>query len=159
RAVTRGLPFALGAGPTTEAGDGGDFITAHLDRGGGKWRQLAGLPRLAGAAARAGKPAVSGEAVRAAGASQPRRPAADPAFFFALAALSRLLELGTVFHSEDGLHARPLGQNQRTCAAAFVAGFRSIETDVPIAAVADQADSPVASVQNAAGVWSATAGN
>jgi hypothetical protein len=43
-----------------------------------------------------------------------------------MAALNRLMEVGGIFHSGDGLMAQRLGPNQRRCAQAYVAGASAI---------------------------------
>ena len=109
--------------------DGGSFNDAHLDRGRDLWNQVRRLREIAAISEATKKPAMSGEPIGAAEQRQPGRREADTAFFFAMGALCRGFELGCVFHSEDGLNARPLGPNQRACAEAFVAGWRAIPTD------------------------------
>lgn len=151
RAVPDGVPYALGAAPEDEpdpqgryAFDGGAFSTAHLDRGRDKWNQVRRLREIENISAVTHKPAISGEPIGAAEQSQPGRRESDPAFFFAMGALCRGFEIGCVFHSEDGLNARPLGPNQRACAEAFNAGWRSIPTEERLVFKnATWADSPV----------------
>ena len=158
-----GSVWSLGAPPFDQLQDGtwpiaaGDFITVHLDRGRPRWEQLAHLAALAAIAERANRPVISNEPIGAAEAPQRGRRESDPAFFFALGALSRLLELGTVFHSEDGLHARPLRPNQRRCAEAFVAGVASIRSDARLRTSARES-SPIVRTSGAAHVLAATDG-
>jgi hypothetical protein len=111
---------------------------------------VARLREIAAISARIGKPAISGEPIGAAESVEPGRRDNNPSVFFALGALSRLFEIGTVFHSEDGLNGRRLGPIQRQCAEAFVAGFRAIDTDARLALKdVGAADSPVVSVAGA----------
>jgi hypothetical protein len=73
--------------------------------------------------------------------------------------MSRLVEVGAVFHSESGLNGRTLGATERACAEAFVAGFKSIPTTTRLT-VADpgSASSPVVAVRGASHVFTATDG-
>jgi hypothetical protein len=157
RVVRPGLPYALGAADVDTldpsgrySGEGGAFITAHLARGGDSWSMVARLREIAAISERTGKPAISGEPIGADEDAEPGRRENNPSVFFALGALSRLFEIGTVFHSEDGLNGKRLRPVQRQCAEAFIAGFRTIDTDARLAFKAvGAADSPVAGVAGA----------
>ena len=160
-----GRIWSLGAPPFDTLQEGAwpvpaaDFITVHLDRGRPFWRQLAGVRGLARISEHTRKPVMNNEPIGAAEAGQSGRREADPRFFFALGALSRLLELGVVFHSEDGLNGRQLGPNQRRCAEGFIAGFRSIQTDARLSsAEPGSAGSAVAKVSGSAHAFCATDG-
>lgn len=161
RVVPPGVPFTLGA-PAEDEGDVsfdlGMFLDRHLSRSRDKWNQVRHIREMEGLSGTAGKPVMSGEPIGAAEVCadvdldkrrecerlQAGRRQTDPAFFFALGALCRGFELGCVFHSEDGLNARPLGPNQRACAEAFIAGWRSLDTDERLAFKnAGWADSPI----------------
>jgi hypothetical protein len=163
RRAIAGSLWSLGAPPFDQLQDGkwpiaaGDFITVHLDRGRPRWEQLARLRALAEIADVTNRPVISNEPIGAAEAPQRHRRESDPDFFFALGALGRLLELGSVFHSEDGLHARPLGGNQRRCAEAFVAGASSIRTEARLRRAA-KGEWPVVRITGAAHVLAATDG-
>lgn len=139
RRTIAGPVWALGAPPFDALRNNawpipaGDFITVHLDRGRPFWEQLAHVRALARIGARTGKPVINNEPIGAAEVPEPGRRESDPRFYFALGALSRLFELGVVFHSEDGLNGRPLGPRQRRAAEALVAGFTSIPTDARLA--------------------------
>jgi hypothetical protein len=141
--VPAGVIYALGAGAEDEADagghyatDGGAFNTAHLDRGRDTWNQVRRLREIAGISEATRKPAMSGEPIGAAEPSElvdpvskkPRQRRTDPEFFFAMGALCRGFELGCVFHSQDGLEAKPLGPVTTACAQAFLAGWRAIDT-------------------------------
>lgn len=104
---------------------GGDFVPWHRNRSRDLWndvrRQREGLAVLE----TANKPLLDQEGKGAAEVSVPGKREANPSYFFAQAALARLFNFGgSVFHSEDGLFARPLGPNQRRCAEAFIQGSR-----------------------------------
>lgn len=104
---------------------GGDFVPWHRDRGRPKWNQVRRQREGEALSAATGKPVLDQEGIGAAEVSVGGRRESDPAIFFTQAALARLFELSvSVFHSEDGLWARPLGPNQRACAEAFLRGSR-----------------------------------
>jgi hypothetical protein len=171
RVVPAGQPWALGAmlgqdepingvyPPTGVA----PFSTAHLDRSRKGFDQVRRIREIAAISEVTGKPAISGEPIGAAEQSDPGRREADPNFFFAMGALCRLFELGAcVFHSEDGLQARPLAPNQQRCAEEFLAGFRSIDSTARLGyrnAGWAGADVPVASFSGALRVYSGVTGN
>jgi hypothetical protein len=137
----------------------GDYITVHLGRGDSPWVQLARLRELARVSEITGKPVFNSEPIGAAEQAQPGRRLADPEFFFGLGALSRLLELGAVFHSEDGLNGRRLRPAQRRAARAFISGFRAVATSERLALVDPAAPgSPVGSTADARHVFVARAG-
>ncbi len=162
RTVPPDLPFCLGAAredePTPEGTyptDGGEFNTAHLNRGGDpeenepqrdKWNMIRRIREIENISAVTGKHAVSGEPIGAGEVTIQGKREADPAVFFAMGALCRGFEVGMVFHSEDGLNARPLGPNQRVCAQDCIAGWNAIDTDERLAFKnAGWSDSPIAS--------------
>lgn len=135
RVVPAGVPYDLGAAAQDEVDgdgqyptDGGAFNDAHLDRGRDKYNQVRRVREIAGISENTRKPAISGEPIGAAEQSVSGKRESDPAFFWILGCLSRGFEVGTVFHSDDGLQARLLEPNQKACATAFVAGFRSLDT-------------------------------
>jgi hypothetical protein len=115
-------PSGFGAAEDDESREyaGGEFVPVHLSRARDKWnmvRRVRELEALGGCA-------FNQEPIGAAEASIPGKRESDPAIFYTMAALNRLFNVGGVFHSEDGLHARPLGPNQRRCAEAFIRGSR-----------------------------------
>lgn len=128
-AARMGGAKSFGASQDDEATDydGGDFCGPHLDRGRDKWNQVRRVREMEAKP----KATINQEAIGAAEASIPGKREADPNFYFAMGALDRLFEVGGVFHSEDGLHARVLSPNQRLCAEAFVRGSR-IWNDEPV---------------------------
>jgi hypothetical protein len=115
-------PKSFGASEDDEATDydGGDFCGPHLSRSRDKWNQVRRVREMEAKRTAC----INQEAIGAAEASIAGKRESDPSFFFAMGALDRLFEVGGVFHSEDGLFARPLGPNQRLCAEAFVQGSR-----------------------------------
>jgi hypothetical protein len=137
RAIPAGVPWTVGAPvgtdePAPEGSyptDGGLFNDAHLDRGRDFWNQVRRVRELEMVSAVTGKPCISGEPIGAAEQSQTGRRESNPTFFWTLGLLCRGFEIGSVFHSEDGLNGKLLGPNQRLCAEEHVAGFRAIPTD------------------------------
>lgn len=140
--------------------DGGRYSTAHLNRDRPKWEQVRRVREIAAISETTDKPAMSGEPIGAAEVSEPGRRESDPAFFYAYGALCRLFEVACVFHSEDGLNARPLSTNQRVCAQDFLAGFHAIDTDERLAFKnASWPDSPVKTFTKAVRVYSGVYGD
>jgi hypothetical protein len=140
RAVPASILYSLGAADVDEPDasgryptDGGAFNTAHLDRGRDTWNQVRRLREIAAISEATKKPAMSGEPMGAdeqmGGATGTKQRRNDPTFFYAMGVLCRGFELGCVFHSEAGLQAQLLGPVQRECALAFMAGWRSIDTN------------------------------
>lgn len=131
---------------------GGLFNDAHLDRGREKLDQVRRLREIFAIAEVTGRPAMNGEMIgadeRMGGDTGTKQRRNDPDFFFAAGALSRGFELGTVFHSQAGLNAVPLGPVQLQCARAFVAGHRALDTEDRLTFMnAGWAGSPVLSLE------------
>ena len=126
-AILRGAR-GYGAAEDDESLDyaGGDFVPVHLDRGRDKWNMVRRVREVMGCSEATGKPAFNQEPIGAAEHDEPGRRCADPDIHYTMGALNRLMEVGGVFHSEDGLWARPLGPRQTACAEAFHAGSRII---------------------------------
>lgn len=124
-------PAGLGAAEDDEstAYAGGGFVPIHLSRSRDKWNMVRRVREMLTASETTGKPAFNQEPIGAAEASEPGKRESDPAIFYCMGALNRLFGVGGVFHSEDGLWARPLGPNQRRCAEAFARGSRVWPTD------------------------------
>lgn len=113
------------------AGACGPISVSHISRGGTSADMLAAALGLREIARVTGKPVISSEPIGA-GERAERGRTADVAFFGALAHRLRSLDVGGgVFHSEDGLHARPPGPTQRAAAAAYVAGSRRAPVPLP----------------------------
>lgn len=156
RVIPAGVLWTLGAPvdtdePTPEGRyptDGGLFNDAHLDRQRDLYNQVRRLREIAAVSDSTRKPAMSGEPIGIAeGPMTKQRFWGDDAlrFSFAYGVLCRGFELGCVWHSEDGLNARPLGPNTRAAAEAFIAGWHAIPTDERLTFVnAGWAGSPVA---------------
>jgi hypothetical protein len=121
-----GVPVALGAAQTDEERTYADagYVTAHLDRGRPKWNMVRRVRELEALSAMTGKHVVNNEPIGAGERDEAGKRESDPAVFYAMGALNRLMEVGGIFHSSDGLMAQPLGPNQRRCAQAFIASSR-----------------------------------
>lgn len=134
---------------------GGDYLTAHLYRGGEAWQQVGRIPALARMAASANRPVINDEPIGAGERLEPGRRLVDPSAFFAIALLGRMAGIGTTFHCEDCLFARTPGPIQTACAEAFMDGSRLVPdaTEVALAPAAG-GDGPLATepVPGAAGV-------
>jgi type VI secretion system secreted protein VgrG len=130
-----GHPVAIGAPHEDEPsegrwdGTGGNYGTAHLDRGRDKWNQVRRVREIE-ACSDAGKfPVLNNEPIGAAEPGTPGQRRNDPEFFFTLGALNRLFEVGGVFHFQDGLHCNvPVGGVQQKCAEAFVRGSHAMDS-------------------------------
>jgi hypothetical protein len=124
--LPRAVPVSLGSlhgpGPLTNRFPGGDYLTAHLYRGGDAWEQLGRIPGFARLARETRRPVVSDEPIGAGERVDPGRRLADPAVFFAMGLLGRMAGVGSTFHCEDCLQARVPGPTQTACAEAFVEG-------------------------------------
>jgi hypothetical protein len=128
---------AMMAGPVSFGASNNDedlvYVTGaawgakHRDRGRDLFNDVRRQRELLAVQEAAGIPILDEEGKGAAEASIPGKREANPAFFYTQAVLAKLFGLGgVIFHSEDGLQARPLGPNQRRCAEAFIAGSRVI---------------------------------
>lgn len=138
RATLAGYPnlWGLGAGNHDEPIAGrydaacGPLNFVHLRRG-QPAHMLDALHGLAAIARDTGRPVLNSEPIGAAEVSRPGARLADPAWFGEMAHRGVSLGLGAVFHSEDGLHARPLSPLQLEAARAFIEGMRRAPADVP----------------------------
>ena len=157
--VPAGLVWAVGAGHSNEPLNGqhqtrgGAYITAHLDRGGPRWPQVARVRSLFTIVEANGVPVLDNEPMGADerhGRETGRQRWDDPAAFFALGVLDRAFGLGGVHHSQAGLMAERPGPVQQRCAEAYVAGHRVIESVLGASSGrfldAGQAGAPLASV-------------
>lgn len=140
------LLYAFGAAEEDESDmmAGGEYVTVHLDRGRDKWNMARRVRELAALSENTKKFVMDNEPIGAADASDPGKRERDPAVFFTLGALDRLFEVGSVFHSDNGLHCLPLSEHVRACAEAHLAGHRAIDTEDRLAFMnAGWAGSPV----------------
>ncbi len=115
---------AWGAAPprTFDAATGGEYLVAHIPRGGDRWDRVGLVTRLAALARESGRFVVDNEPIGAAERAHRSRRDDEPAAFFAQAAIGGLLDLGSTFHCEDCLQARVPGPVQQACADAFITG-------------------------------------
>jgi hypothetical protein len=121
-------PVSYGAtleGDESDTYAGRDHTAVHLDRSRDPWNMVRRVREIYAHTERYNRPANNQEPIGAAEQDEPGRRCADPAIFHTMAALNRLFDVTVdIFHSNDGLDARPLGPQQRACAQAFVAGSR-----------------------------------
>lgn len=136
-------PWGLGAGAEDApvngrySADCGPMNFVHLRRG--KERDmLDALWGLADIMIATGKPVINSEPMGAAEVERPGARIANPGFFREMAHVGASFGFGAVFHSEDGLFARPLGPVQRAAAQAFIAGMNSAPVSVPRPAPQDR---------------------
>lgn len=129
------VPWALGAAEADEPDTAGiypancgPFSTAHLDRSRDLLNQVRRVREIRAIRDAIGKPVGNTEPLGAAEFDQPGRRTDKPWWFYILAVLNRCFGVVGVFHSEDGLNARPLGTIQLESARNFVAGSRVIPT-------------------------------
>lgn len=126
-AMMRG-PVSFGADLDDEstAYAGGAWVSSHLSRSRPDWNWVRRVREQLAVSEATGKPVLSGEPMGAGETHVPGKRENRPELFLTLGALNRLFLGGNgVFHSEDGLWARPLGPNQRRCAEAYLAGVRT----------------------------------
>jgi hypothetical protein len=135
-ATPRGILWAVGAGDADHPVNGrnptygGTYITAHLDRGGAMWPQIARVRALFENVESHGVPVINNEPMGADerdGRETGRQRWNQPAAFFALGVLDRAFGLGGVHHSQAGLIAELPGPIQQRCAEAYVEGHRAVE--------------------------------
>jgi hypothetical protein len=115
---------ALGAAYEDESLEmsGGDYVTAHLDRGRDDWNMVRRVRELENVSATTGKHVLNNEPKKA--GSQ----LADATIVFTMAVLNRGFEVGGVFHSDSALDAVVPDAAQQAYADAYMAGSRVITT-------------------------------
>lgn len=137
-AAPRGLLWAVGAPLTSDTtvkgaypGHGGDYATAHLDRGGAPWQQVRRVREIYRIVETHGRPAINNEPIGCAEPGTRGQRWTDPVMFFAMGALDRGFGLGGVHHSEAGLRAELPGPVQQRCADLYIAAHRAIDSVLP----------------------------
>ena len=117
------------------AGAGGDFMTAHLDRGRDFWNQCRRVRELFANVEAEDAPCLNNEPLGAAeqdGSETGKQRSNEPPFFATLGALDRAFPgVGGVHHNDAGLDAIVPGPVQQTCADAYVAAHRAVEAILP----------------------------
>jgi hypothetical protein len=99
----------------------------HRDRGRELWNDVRRQRELLATQELAGIPILDEEGKGAGEATVSGKRENTPSYFYTQAALAQLFNLGgSIFHSDSGLHAVPLGPNQRRCAEAFIAGWHAV---------------------------------
>jgi hypothetical protein len=132
----RGIIWSVGATLESDepingvyAGHGGDYSTAHLDRGRETWNQVRRVREIYAIVEAHGTPAINNEPIGCSEPGQSGQRWQDPAMFFALGALDRAFGVGGVHHSQSGLMATvPLeGKVEQACAESYVAAHRAVD--------------------------------
>lgn len=143
--ASHGLLWAVGAPvgvdePDTSGyfdGHGGDYITSHLNRGGGEdgrdpWNMVRRVRELYAIVEHYNVPVLNNEPIGAAEGDNPGKRLASPAIFYTMGALERAFPgIGGVHHSTSGLEAVLPGPVQQACAAAYIAGHADVATVMP----------------------------
>ncbi len=112
----------------------GEYVTRHLDRSRDTWNRTRRVRELELLSATAGKPVIDDEPIGAAEQDRSGSRSANPDEHLARAALARLMgTVGSTFHCDDCLYARPLGPLQRQAARAFIAGTHVVPDHVVLA--------------------------
>jgi hypothetical protein len=127
--VPAGIPTALGA-PAGESGrlvDAAPVITIHLDRGRDRWNRVRRIRELESLSADTNRFVIDNEPLGADEVEELQKRDNVPETFFAQGALSRVFEVGSNFHFEDGLRAKVPRPAQQRCAEAFMAGTRIVD--------------------------------
>lgn len=157
----RNAPDVL-IGGTAQADDegletfGAEYLPIHLDRGRPMWDQVRRIREAENGEAQTNEPAVVQEAEKE----------LDPEWWLVFGFLARGFEIDAVFHSDDGVNGRMLG-DALLSAQAFLQGFTSIIPDDLDVAYQNSnvnggwPDSPVAShnVETCVRAYSFVAGN
>jgi hypothetical protein len=108
----------------------GEYVTRHRSRSRDEWNQVRRVRELHMVSEQTGRFVVDDEPI---GADEQDRAGAresNCSIFFTQGALSRLFDVGSTYHFQDGLFAKVPRPNQESCAQAFVAGTRLVPDDV-----------------------------
>jgi len=110
------------------AGAGGDYMTAHLDRGRDYWNQCRRVRELFANVEAENHPCLDNEPLGAAEHAEPGKRENDPPFFACLGALDRAFQgVGGVHHSDAGLDCVPPGEKEQACASAYVEAHLAVQ--------------------------------
>jgi hypothetical protein len=122
--VPASVPVALGPASSDESTEMADApaITAHLDRGRDPWNMVRRVRELETLSGSTGRYVIDSEHIGAGEVDEPGRRLADASIHFAFGVLSRVFEVGSTFHFEDGLQARVPRPVQQAAAEAFIRG-------------------------------------
>jgi hypothetical protein len=129
--VPAGIPTALGATAASSASlvAAAPVITINVDGAGERWSRLGRMQALGEESERTGRFVIDNGSIRADELEQPGERDNLPDVFFAQGALSRVFEVGSNFHFENGLRAKVPGSIQQECADAFIAGTRIVNDE------------------------------
>lgn len=149
--VSPNVKFALGAAEDDESDvyTGGQYVTAHLNRGRDEWNMVRRVRELENLSAATQKFVMNNEPIKAGSQNS------NPSIFFTMAVLNRIFEVGGIYHSDIGLNARvpPANSQDQLLADSYVRGARLITTmDKMTFKNATWADSPVKSFDTDAAV-------
>lgn len=124
-----GILWAVGAPLATDepdaagyfGGQGGDYITSHLDRGRDPWNMARRVRELFAIVEAHNVPVLNNEPIGAAEVAINGKRLDQPAIFYTLGALERAFPgVGGVHHSTAGLNAVVPGPVQQACADAYI---------------------------------------
>lgn len=129
------VPWAIGAARVDEASatipypaTGGSYLTAHLDRHRQpEWEMARRVRELYGLYELSHKPVLNNEPIGAAETPDRGRRSTHLGTHATLGALSRLFDVGYVFHLEDGLRCVVPGPVQTRCADAGLGAWLAVE--------------------------------
>ena len=116
------LIVALGSAEYDEKYMAADYATFHFPRH-AEWAHVLGLAEGSGLLARAKKPLINDEPIGASAEYQPGRRDNSLERFGAAGALGQFVGMGSTFHYEGGLQARPPDQRETACLDAWQQGL------------------------------------
>lgn len=144
--IDANILVAYGAAADDENSEmaGGDYVTAHLDRGRDEWNMVRRVRELEVLSDTNRKHVVNNEPIKAGSQNK------NPAIYFTMALLNRGFEVGGVFHSDAGLQSVVHTGEQQALAEAWVRGATLVKTQQRMTFKnASWADSPIESFDGA----------
>lgn len=132
-----------------------DFGTSHLKRDGSDAERGRRVRELEASSYNAKCLFVDDEPIGADEVLQPGKRYNEPGVAYLQGVLQRIFEVGSTFHSSDGLQSRPFQPAQQGCAEAFINGSRIVADDVMLAYKnAGWHDSPIKEFTGAVRIYS-----
>lgn len=113
-----------------EASGGGDYVTVHMPRGGGRWQHVIALGEGGGLVAAYQRPVVSDEPIGAAAAATRGRRDNAPERFRAAALLTRMTGMHATFHYEGGLRGAVPAGAELACFDAWREAWTLLPDDI-----------------------------